>query len=56
MKDRTVFIIAHRLSTIKKAKRIIVLERGYIIEEGSHDSLLADSMVYKNLYELQFAV
>jgi subfamily B ATP-binding cassette protein MsbA len=56
MVNRTVFIIAHRLSTIKKATRIIVIEKGQIIETGTHEGLLSDSQVYKNLYELQFAL
>lgn len=55
MQNRTVFIIAHRLSTIKKASRIIVLEKGTIVETGSHDTLLNNQSTYKHLYDLQFA-
>jgi len=52
---RTSIIIAHRLSTIRNADKIIVLENGEIIEEGTHDSLLnTPESHYKNLYELQF--
>lgn len=55
MKDRTTFIIAHRLSTIKGASRIIVLDKGEIVESGSHDELLNANSFYKNLYDIQFA-
>ena len=53
--DRTALIIAHRLSTIRRVDRIVVLAEGRIIEQGSHDDLLAQGGLYKNLYELQFA-
>ncbi len=53
--DRTVFVIAHRLSTIRNADRIIVLDRGKIVQDGKHDQLLEDQNgIYKKLYELQF--
>jgi len=52
-KGRTTFIIAHRLSTIKNADRILVLERGEIVESGSHDELLAFGGQYANMYKLQ---
>ncbi|MCB0802320.1 MAG: ABC transporter ATP-binding protein [Flavobacteriales bacterium] len=51
---RTSIVIAHRLSTIQKADRIIVLEAGEIIEQGSHQELLAMNGHYKKLFELQF--
>ena len=54
MFNRTVFIIAHRLSTIKNADKILVLDKGIIIESGKHDDLLASSNHYKYLYDLQF--
>ena len=55
MHDRTVFVIAHRLSTIRNADRIIVLDRGKIVQDGKHNELLADEKgIYKKLYELQF--
>ncbi|MBN1679229.1 MAG: ABC transporter ATP-binding protein [Anaerolineae bacterium] len=54
MKRRTSIIIAHRLSTIKNADRIIVLREGTIIEEGSHDSLLAQGGHYADLYNTYF--
>ncbi len=54
MKGKTVIVIAHRLSTIHKMDRIIVLEKGKIIEEGSHDELLTnDSSLYTKLWNLQ---
>lgn len=56
MKDRTVFLIAHRLSTILNSDKIIVLEEGKILDEGTHEELLERCERYKYLYELQFAV
>jgi ATP-binding cassette, subfamily B, bacterial MsbA len=55
MKDRTVLIVAHRLSSIIKSDYIIVMEKGQIIDVGSHDELLERSERYKFLYQLQFA-
>ncbi|MBE1554934.1 ABC transporter ATP-binding protein [Sporosarcina limicola] len=52
-KGRTTFIIAHRLSTIKNADRILVLDRGEIVESGSHDELLAEDGQYAQMYKLQ---
>lgn len=51
--DRTTFIIAHRLSTIKDVDKIIVLNKGKIIERGTHASLMAQNGFYKNMYEQQ---
>jgi ABC-type multidrug transport system fused ATPase/permease subunit len=55
MKDRTSIIIAHRLSTIREADKIIVLEKGHIIESGSHTELIGNEQgLYKYLSQLQF--
>lgn len=54
MKGRTSFIIAHRLSTIKNADIILVMKDGDIIEQGSHDELMAQNGFYANLYNSQF--
>ncbi len=54
MKNRTTFVIAHRLSTIKNADRIIVIKNGRIVEDGSHDDLLALHGEYEQLYTMQY--
>ena len=54
MKSRTTFVIAHRLSTVEKADRILVMEQGRIIEQGSHAELLALEGRYSQLYRQQF--
>jgi ATP-binding cassette subfamily B protein len=56
MADRTVFIIAHRLATVRRADRILVLEKGQIIESGTHGELLAQPSRYAQFYAQQFAV
>ena len=55
MKGRTSFIVAHRLSTIKNADQILVMKAGNIIEQGTHEELLARNGFYANLYRSQFA-
>jgi ATP-binding cassette subfamily B protein len=54
LQDSTSVLIAHRLSTVKSADRIVVLEMGRIIEEGTHDSLLAGGGYYSDLYNTYF--
>ena len=54
MKGRTTFVIAHRLSTIERVDRILVMESGRIVEDGSHKELLAKGGVYAALYQMQF--
>lgn len=53
MENRTSFVIAHRLSTIQKADRILVIDRGSIIETGTHDDLIKRQGLYENLYNMQ---
>jgi len=53
MKGRTTFVIAHRLSTVRFANRIIVLDKGIIVEEGTHEELIARDGSYRKLYEMQ---
>jgi subfamily B ATP-binding cassette protein MsbA len=56
-KGRTSIIIAHRLATIKQADKIIVMDNGFIVEEGSHQELLEKEQgYYKNLYDKQFSL
>jgi subfamily B ATP-binding cassette protein MsbA len=54
MHNRTTLVIAHRLSTIRRADRIVVVVRGRIVEQGTHDELLALNAEYRKLYDLQF--
>ena len=55
MKNRTTIVIAHRLSTIKNADRIIVMQGGKLVEEGTHERLLQAHGVYEGLYNMQYA-
>ena len=55
-RGRTALIIAHRLSTVQRADRIVVVERGRIVEQGPHAELLGKGGLYARLHELQFAV
>lgn len=54
MENRTSLVIAHRLSTIKHADRILVLAHGELVEQGTHETLIADRGIYYNLYKLQY--
>ncbi len=55
MKSRTTFVIAHRLSTVEKADRILVMEKGQIVEQGTHQQLLIQAGRYSQLYHNQFS-
>ena len=54
-KNKTTLVIAHRLSTIIRANKIIVINQGKIVEIGTHNELLKDSTIYKNLYSKQLS-
>jgi ATP-binding cassette subfamily B protein len=55
MTGRTAFVIAHRLSTIRDAHTILVMDRGHIVEQGTHEELLEKRGFYADLYNSQFA-
>jgi ATP-binding cassette subfamily B protein len=54
MEGRTSFVIAHRLSTIRDANKVVVIDNGQIVEQGSHKELLEKKGFYYNLYQAQF--
>ncbi len=54
MHNRTVFVIAHRLSTVLYAHRVIVMERGQIVQQGTHEQLIQQDGIYQKLYRMQF--
>jgi ABC-type transport system involved in cytochrome bd biosynthesis fused ATPase/permease subunit len=53
MEGRTTFVIAHRLSTVRRADMILVMDKGQIVERGTHNELLARGGLYKEIYDLQ---
>ena len=55
MQNRTTFIVAHRLSTIQNADQILVMNKGNVIEQGTHEELLEKKGFYYHLYNSQFA-
>jgi ATP-binding cassette subfamily B protein len=55
IRDRTVFVIAHRLATVRKVDRILVLEKGQIVESGNHETLLSANGIYASYYARQFS-
>ena len=54
MEGKTSIVIAHRLATVRRADVIFVIDRGRVVEQGSHDELLERDGLYSRLYELQF--
>ena len=54
MQGRTTLVIAHRLSTVRDADRLVVIHEGRLVEEGTHDSLMARGGLYNDLYAAQF--
>ena len=54
MKDRTALVIAHRLSTVQNADKIIVIDKGRVVETGTHEELYEQNGLYRKLYDIQF--
>jgi subfamily B ATP-binding cassette protein MsbA len=56
MEGRTTLVIAHRLSTVRRADRILVLDRGRLVESGTHAELLTRNGLYRRLHDMQYFV
>jgi len=56
LKERTSLVIAHRLSTVLAADRILVFDQGRLVQQGTHDQLLKEGGLYKELYQTQFKI
>jgi ABC-type multidrug transport system fused ATPase/permease subunit len=56
MKDKTTFIIAHRITSIQDADRIFVLDKGKIVESGSHEDLIHKNGFYKKIFDIQVSI
>jgi ATP-binding cassette subfamily B protein len=54
LENRTAFVIAQRLSTIKRANKIVILDNGEIVEQGTHEELLEKGGIYAEIYDMQF--
>ena len=54
MKGRTSFVIAHRLSTVRNADKIVVIDKGAVVESGSHQQLMKNNGLYRRLNDMQF--
>ncbi|HEX8089663.1 MAG TPA: ATP-binding cassette domain-containing protein, partial [Blastocatellia bacterium] len=55
MRGRTTIVIAHRLTTVHRADKIVVMDRGRVVDAGTHDELISRGGIYRDLYELQFS-
>jgi len=56
MKDKTTFVIAHRITSIQDADRILILDKGKIVESGTHDELIKREGFYKKIFDIQISI